>query len=111
MKDLRGNEDVFNWNTIVMFGLNENITNKKVINLLMVLVKNAIWKRRNVAKNRNYVADVWMVFKGLVENYGQTLFTYFEMEKELDTFHKMFPTDVLYTFKKYKIKLPKKEDF
>lgn len=95
---------------IFMFGMNENIKNKKVINLLMVLVKNAKWKRRNVAKNKSYVADVWMVFKGLVENYGKTLFKYFEMEKELDKFHKMFPTDVLYTFKKCKITLPKKED-
>lgn len=51
VNDLRDREEDFSWNRIFILGLNEETGNKKVINLLLVIAKSAIWKRRNVAKN------------------------------------------------------------
>lgn len=107
VNELRGKEEDFSWNKIFMLGLNEETENKKVINLLLVIAKSAIWKRRNVAKNRNFVMDLWLFFKGLVEDYLHTLYKYFKMENNVDLFFKIFSNDVMKILKKQKMFLPK----
>lgn len=107
VNELRGKEEDFSWNKIFMLGLNEETENKKVINLLLVIAKSAIWKRRNVAKNRNFVMDLWLFFKGWVEDYLHTLYKYFKMENNVDLFFKIFSNDVMKILKKQKMFLPK----
>ncbi len=41
--------------------------NKKLINLFLILAKKAIWKRRNIAKNR-FIVNIWLFFKQMVED-------------------------------------------
>ncbi len=51
---LRDKKDDLNWEIIFLLGLRENNANKKLINLFLILAKKAVWKRRNVAKNRGF---------------------------------------------------------
>lgn len=106
VNDLRGKEEDFSWNRFFMLGINEKNENKKLINLLLVIGKSAIWKRRNVAKNRNFVMDLCLFYKGLVKDYLHTLYNYFKMENNVDLFFKIFNNDVMKILKKHKLFLP-----
>lgn len=69
-----------------MLGLGENDKNKTMINLLCVLAKSAIWKRRNFVKIKNDYMDVWKLFTNLVEDYMFTLCNYWRMEEKGSVF-------------------------
>lgn len=107
IKNLRGKNKDVSWNTMLMFGCNEKCKNRKVINLLLILAKSAIWKRRNIAKNMNFLPDLWLLYKMLVEDYIQTLFIYFRMENMEEVFYQMFTNDVYDILMKRNIDLPK----
>ncbi len=48
---LKGEDNEYiEWNKVVMLGLDKQSKNKKLINLLVMLMKSAIWERRVVAK-------------------------------------------------------------
>ncbi len=53
IRNLSDKEGNFNWNRFFMLGMADK-ANKKLINLFLILAKKAIWKRRNIAKNRFY---------------------------------------------------------
>ncbi len=77
-----------------MLGVGGKCKNKTMINLLIVLAKNAIWKRRNIVKNRSVCIDVWMLYKHMVEDYMFTLCNYWRLEGKEEMFLKMFPSEV-----------------
>ncbi len=77
------------WQIIFMLGVGGKCKNKTMINLLIVLVKNAIWKR-NIVKNRSVCIDVWMLYKHMVEYYIFTLCNYWRLEGKEEMFLKIF---------------------
>ncbi|MGL4357173.1 MAG: hypothetical protein ACRCSY_00510, partial [Cetobacterium sp.] len=94
IKSLRDEKEDGDWNQMLILGVKETCKNNKVINLLLVLAKNAIWKRRNVGKRRGCVLDLWRIFKQMVEEYILTLWNYFKMEKNEMGFYKVFTNKV-----------------
>ncbi len=56
-------ENETDWNQTVMLGENKKFKNGKVINLLVMLMKGAIWERRVVAKREKFVMDIERFFK------------------------------------------------
>lgn len=50
VNNLRGKEEDFSWNRFFMLGMNEKNENKKVINLLLVIGKSAIWKKKECSE-------------------------------------------------------------
>ena len=83
-------EEVIEWKRIVMFGWEENCQSKKFVNLLIMLIKNAVWERRNVAKKGKVVLDVWNVLKRKTERYIEGLYLYFKYENMLQSFYVVF---------------------
>ncbi len=72
----------------------------KNINLLLILAKKAVWKTRNVAKNRDLILNLWLLFKGMVEDYVQILYNYFTLENEVWNFYNILTKDVVYFYTK-----------
>lgn len=69
-------ENETEWNRVVMLGWNKNNENKKIVNLCIMLMKNAMWERRIVAKKEKMVMDVWGIFKRKMERYVEKLYIY-----------------------------------
>lgn len=97
---LRGERnDTFERLRVFMLGIEKKCKNKECINLLVILMKSAIWERRLIAKKENHVIDVWYVFKRKFEKYVKCLFHYFKSEENLDVFYKTFTEGVLKVLK------------
>lgn len=104
--DLRKTTKEISWNITLMLGLNDKCQNKQVINLLLILAKKVIWKRRNIAKNKNYVLDLWLYFKSEIENYIQTLYDFFKWKNDMEMFNTIFTKDVRHILEKYNVVSP-----
>ena len=76
----------------------------------LMLAKKAIWKRRNVVKNRDFTLNLWVLFKQMVEDYVKMLYHYFIMENKMGEFYKIFTKDVICVFKQKHFYLPKEDD-
>lgn len=111
VKDLtvEWDENVIEWNRVVMFGWEKKCQNKKFINLWVMLMKSAIWERRIVAKKEKIVLDVWTVFKRKTEVYMERLYVYFKCENMLDVFYHVFNPQVCCVLKDLMWKLPGSE--
>ncbi len=94
-----------------MLGLRENNANKKLINLFLILAKKAVWKRRNVAKNRGFILNLRLLFKGMVEDYVQILYNYFTLENKVWNFYNIFTEDVVCIFIQKHIVMPHNDGF
>ncbi len=94
-----------------MLGLRENNANKKHINLLLILAKKAVWKTRNVAKNRDLILNLWLLFKGMVEDYVQILYYYFTLENKVWNFYNIFTKDVVCICIQKHIAMPDNDGF
>lgn len=102
-----GQEDKgIDWNKMLMLGEHNKCKNKKVINLLVMLMKSAIWERRVVAKKENTVLDVEMVIKRKVEKYLKHLYFYFKGQDKLEEFYNVFTEDVCKIFEDFNWKMP-----
>lgn len=110
VKELRENEEVTEWKRFFMLGMTENKENRKLVNLFLVLAKKAIWKRRNVARNRNFTLNLWVLFKQMVEDYVKMLYNYFKWENKIGEFYKIFTKDVIGVFKQKHFYLPKEDE-
>lgn len=104
--DLRKTKKEIRWNITLMLGLNEQCQNKQVINLLLILAKKVIWKRRNIAKSKNYVLDLWLYFKAEIEDYIQTLYEYFKLKNDIELFNTIFTKDVRDILGKFNVNSP-----
>lgn len=102
-------ENVMEWNRVVMFGWEKKCQNKSFINLCVMLMKSAIWERRTVAKKEKNVLDVWIVFKRKTELYIERLYVYFKSEDMLDAFYDVFTPKVCCVLKDLMWKLPGNE--
>ncbi len=92
---LRGEDNEYiEWNKVVMLGLIKQGKNKKLIHLLVMLIKSAIWERRVVAKREKVLMNVWHVFKRKFERYVQCLLYYFKQEEKMCVFYNVFTEDV-----------------
>lgn len=94
VNDLGERKEDQDWQKTFMFGKEEKCKNKIMINLLIILAKNAIWKRRNIVKNRSVRIDVWTLYKHMVEDYMFTLCKYWRLEGKAEMFMKMFSSQV-----------------
>lgn len=110
VKELRENEEVTDWKKFFMLGMTENKENKKLVNLFLILAKKAIWKRRNVARNRDCILNLWVLFKQMVENYVEMLYNYFKLENKMGDFYKIFTNDIICIFKQKHFYMPGEED-
>ncbi len=108
IKDLtvEWDENGMEWNRVVMFGWEKKCRNKKFINLWVMLMKSAIWERRNVAKKEKIVLDVWAVLKRKTEIYMENIYMYFKCENMLDAFYLVFTPNVCCVLKDLMWKLP-----
>lgn len=106
---LKGEKNVrdFEWNKIVMLGVDKKSKNNKLINLLVMLFKSATWERRVVAKREGIVLDVERVFKRKVEKYVECLFLYFKQEDKMDEFYNVFTPEVCKVFDDLQWKVPR----
>jgi len=103
-------ENVMEWNRVVMFGWEKKCQNKSFINLCVMLMKSAIWERRTVAKKEKIVLDVWTVFKRKTELYIERLYVYFKGENMLHAFYDVFTPKVCCVLKDLMWKLPGDEE-
>nr|BAC82613.1 pol-like protein [Danio rerio] len=87
-------DDELEWEKVLMLGVNKECNNEKLINLLVMLRKSAIWERRVAAKKEKAVLDVWNVFKRKVEKYVECLFYYFKLEDMQEAFYDVFTQEV-----------------
>ena len=110
VKELRENEEVTDWKRFFMLGMTENKENKKLVNLFLILAKKAIWKRRNVARNRDCILNLWVIFKQMVESYVEMLYNYFKLENQMEDFYKIFTNDVICIFKQKHFYMPGEDD-
>ena len=99
-------ENVMEWNRVVMFGWEKKCQNKSFINLCVMLMKSAIWERRTVAKKEKIVLDVWTVFKRKMELYIERLSVYFKGGNMLDSFYDVFTPQVCCVLNDLMWKLP-----
>lgn len=105
MNELGGRKEDQDWQKTFMFGIEEKCKNKIMINLLIILAKNAIWKRRNIVKNRSVCIDVWKMYKYMMEDYMFTLCNYWRLEGKAKMFLKMFSSQVQNILLKHDIKV------
>lgn len=106
INQLREKEDIPNWDELIIMGLNENCTNKEVVNLCISMGKYVIWKRRNIVRNKDCKIDIWGYFKKRIEEYLQLLYVYCKMERKMDVFYKMFSVNVQNVLRNCKIEFP-----
>lgn len=99
-------ENETEWNRVVMLGWNKNNENKKIVNLCIMLMKNAMWERRIVAKKEKMVMDVWGIFKRKMERYVEKLYVYHKNENILSELHKILTDKACQVFKEMNWKLP-----
>lgn len=93
------------WQRILILGMEEKCKNKTMINLLIVLVKSSIWKRKNTVKNTSVCIDVWKLYKNMVEDYMFTLCNYWRLDGKAEMFLKMFSSQVQNILLKHDIKI------
>ncbi len=105
MNELGVRKENQDWQRIFMLGVEGKCRNKTMINLLIVLAKNAIWKRRNIAKNRSVCIELWILFKHMVEDYMFTLCNYWRLEGKEEMFLKTVSSEVRNILFKHGIKV------
>lgn len=105
MNELREKTEEEDWQRILMLGMGEKCKNKEVMNLLFMLARKAIWKRRNIVKIRAVSIDVWILYKNMVKDYVLTIYNYWRLEGKEEVFFKLYTTEVGNIFKKYKMEI------
>lgn len=103
VNELRGKTEEGDWQRIIMLGMEEKCKNKGIINLLLVIARKAIWKRRNIVKIRDAWIDVWILFKNIAKDYMLTLYNYWRLEGKEGVFFQMYTSEVENILKKYKV--------
>lgn len=101
-----GDENEEGWYKIILLGEHRKCKNSKVINILVMLMKSAIWERRVVAKREKTLMNVGGILKRKVENYLKCLYSYFKEEDTLNAFYNVFTDDVCKIFKDLNWKVP-----
>ncbi|MGL4353855.1 MAG: hypothetical protein ACRCTP_08055 [Aeromonas popoffii] len=94
------------WNKTVMLGENYKCKNGKVINLLVMIMKSAIWERRVVAKREKTVTNVETIFKRKAEKYLTCLYCYFKTLDKLDDFYRVFTDKVCKILEDFNWEMP-----
>ncbi len=51
-----------------------------------------------MAKNRDFILNLWLLFKGMVEDCVQILYNYFTLENKVWNFYNIFTKDVVCIF-------------
>ncbi len=64
-----------------------------------------------MAKNKGFILNLWLLFKGMVEDYVQILYNYFTLENKVGNFYKIFTRDVLCIFGQKHIAMPDNDGF
>jgi hypothetical protein len=105
INELKEKTEEGDWQRILMLGMEEKCKNKGVINLLCMLAKKAIWRRRNIVKIRNVVLDVWILYKNMVKEYLLTLYNYWRLEGKEEVFFKIYTNEVGNILQKYKMEI------
>lgn len=97
------------WNRVVLLGVDKKGKNSKLINLLVMVFKSAIWERRVVAKREGIVMNGERVFKRKVEKYVECLFLYFKQNDKMDEFYNVFTPEVCKIFNDLQWEVPRQQ--
>ncbi len=93
---------------MVLLGIEEKCKNKRMINLIVMLMKSAIWERRVEAKKQGNVMMYGMFLKGSLR-YVEYLHCYVKQENKMHDFYKVFTSDVYNICNEFNLGMPERE--
>ncbi|MGL4357079.1 MAG: hypothetical protein ACRCSY_00005, partial [Cetobacterium sp.] len=74
------------WETMFLFGFNGKSKNKFALNLMLTVARFAIWRRRNLMKQKKVELSISVFYKQILRDEVKVLYDYFYMNGKMEIF-------------------------
>lgn len=76
------------WDTLLLFGFNGRTKNNYALNFMLTLARFAIWRRRNIMKQKKKEIAIQLLYKQIMMEEIQVLYDYCKMLENMEMFEK-----------------------